>query len=216
MVERVRSFNRAVTERVGALDVGYLGRGRPLGEAEAAVGDRHRERGGAPASPPPRDRLRVRQPAPALAGSPEARRRRGGCHGPARAARAPDAGRPGRARRARPVVRSARAGHPRVARRAARACGSWPRWRRSSSCCWPRSSRSTPRTRPRTTRARACSSTSPRSPCASREASTRRSALSADLAEIAPPSGLLLLARRQGAPRRLRRPALLPGRARQS
>jgi DNA-binding MarR family transcriptional regulator/GNAT superfamily N-acetyltransferase len=33
MVERVRSFNRAVTERVGALDEQYLGRGRPLGEA---------------------------------------------------------------------------------------------------------------------------------------------------------------------------------------
>jgi DNA-binding MarR family transcriptional regulator/GNAT superfamily N-acetyltransferase len=33
MVERVRSFNRAVTERVGALDEQFLGRGRPLGEA---------------------------------------------------------------------------------------------------------------------------------------------------------------------------------------
>jgi DNA-binding MarR family transcriptional regulator/GNAT superfamily N-acetyltransferase len=33
LVERVRSFNRAVTERVGALDEQYLGRGRPLGEA---------------------------------------------------------------------------------------------------------------------------------------------------------------------------------------
>jgi DNA-binding MarR family transcriptional regulator/GNAT superfamily N-acetyltransferase len=33
MVERVRSFNRAVTERTGALDQHYLGRGRPLGEA---------------------------------------------------------------------------------------------------------------------------------------------------------------------------------------
>jgi DNA-binding MarR family transcriptional regulator/GNAT superfamily N-acetyltransferase len=32
-VRRVRSFNRAVTERIGALDEGYLGRGRPLGEA---------------------------------------------------------------------------------------------------------------------------------------------------------------------------------------
>jgi DNA-binding MarR family transcriptional regulator len=32
-VRRVRSFNRAVTERVGALHEGYLGRGRPLGEA---------------------------------------------------------------------------------------------------------------------------------------------------------------------------------------
>jgi DNA-binding MarR family transcriptional regulator/GNAT superfamily N-acetyltransferase len=33
MVERVRSFNRTVTERVGALDEQFLGRGRPLGEA---------------------------------------------------------------------------------------------------------------------------------------------------------------------------------------
>jgi DNA-binding MarR family transcriptional regulator/GNAT superfamily N-acetyltransferase len=32
-VARVRSFNRAVTERVGALDEQYMGRGRPLGEA---------------------------------------------------------------------------------------------------------------------------------------------------------------------------------------
>lgn len=32
-VQRVRSFNRAVTERTGALDDGYLGRGRPLGQA---------------------------------------------------------------------------------------------------------------------------------------------------------------------------------------
>jgi DNA-binding MarR family transcriptional regulator len=31
MVERVRAFNRMVTERVGALDEQYLGRGRPLG-----------------------------------------------------------------------------------------------------------------------------------------------------------------------------------------
>jgi DNA-binding MarR family transcriptional regulator len=33
MVEQVRRFNRAVTERVGALDAHFLGRGRPLGEA---------------------------------------------------------------------------------------------------------------------------------------------------------------------------------------
>src|ERR671911_1323001 len=30
-VRRVRSFNRTVTQRIGALDDGYLGRGRPLG-----------------------------------------------------------------------------------------------------------------------------------------------------------------------------------------
>ena len=33
MVERVRGFNRVVTERIGALDDEYLGRGRPLGES---------------------------------------------------------------------------------------------------------------------------------------------------------------------------------------
>jgi DNA-binding MarR family transcriptional regulator/GNAT superfamily N-acetyltransferase len=33
MVARVRSFNRAVTERMGALDDDFLGRGRPLGES---------------------------------------------------------------------------------------------------------------------------------------------------------------------------------------
>src|SRR5690242_16032720 len=32
-VERLRSFNRAVTARVGALETEYLGRGRPLGES---------------------------------------------------------------------------------------------------------------------------------------------------------------------------------------
>jgi DNA-binding MarR family transcriptional regulator/GNAT superfamily N-acetyltransferase len=33
MVERVRGFNRVVTERMGALDDDFLGRGRPLGES---------------------------------------------------------------------------------------------------------------------------------------------------------------------------------------
>jgi DNA-binding MarR family transcriptional regulator/N-acetylglutamate synthase-like GNAT family acetyltransferase len=32
-IEQVRSFNRTVTRRIGALDDGYLSRGRPLGEA---------------------------------------------------------------------------------------------------------------------------------------------------------------------------------------
>src|SRR5579862_8887247 len=33
MVDQVRRFNRVVTERVGALNDHFLGRGRPLGEA---------------------------------------------------------------------------------------------------------------------------------------------------------------------------------------
>src|SRR6266852_3822146 len=33
MVEQVRSFNRTVTQRVGALSDGFLARGRPLAEA---------------------------------------------------------------------------------------------------------------------------------------------------------------------------------------
>src|SRR5882762_11863958 len=33
LVDQVRSFNRVVTERIGALDDTYLGRGRPLGQA---------------------------------------------------------------------------------------------------------------------------------------------------------------------------------------
>ena len=33
LVARIRSFNRTVTERVGALEVEYLGRGRPLAES---------------------------------------------------------------------------------------------------------------------------------------------------------------------------------------
>jgi hypothetical protein len=33
MVAQVRSFNRTVTERVGALNERFLGRERPLGEA---------------------------------------------------------------------------------------------------------------------------------------------------------------------------------------
>src|SRR4029077_20696623 len=33
LVERVRSFNRTVTERVGALNDHFLGRDHPLGEA---------------------------------------------------------------------------------------------------------------------------------------------------------------------------------------
>ena len=33
IVERVRSFNRTVTEGIGVLDDHFLGRGRPLGES---------------------------------------------------------------------------------------------------------------------------------------------------------------------------------------
>src|SRR2546421_11584268 len=33
MVDQVRSFNRTITQRVGALDDRYLARSRPLGEA---------------------------------------------------------------------------------------------------------------------------------------------------------------------------------------
>ena len=32
-IERIRSFNRLVTRRTGALNGSYLGRGRPLGQA---------------------------------------------------------------------------------------------------------------------------------------------------------------------------------------
>ncbi len=32
-IARIRSFNREITRRIGALETGYLGRGRPLGEA---------------------------------------------------------------------------------------------------------------------------------------------------------------------------------------
>jgi DNA-binding MarR family transcriptional regulator/GNAT superfamily N-acetyltransferase len=42
MTQGVRAFNRAVTQRVGALDDHYLGRGRPLGEARVLweIGDK--------------------------------------------------------------------------------------------------------------------------------------------------------------------------------
>jgi DNA-binding MarR family transcriptional regulator/GNAT superfamily N-acetyltransferase len=33
LIDRVRGFNRTITQRIGALDDHYLGRGRPLGEA---------------------------------------------------------------------------------------------------------------------------------------------------------------------------------------
>src|SRR5262245_25973111 len=33
MIDQVRAFNRAITQRVGALDDHYLSRDRPLGEA---------------------------------------------------------------------------------------------------------------------------------------------------------------------------------------
>jgi len=45
MVDAVRSFNRSVTERIGALEDRFLGRGRPLGEARLLweIGDRGAE-----------------------------------------------------------------------------------------------------------------------------------------------------------------------------
>ena len=75
-VEQVRSFNRLVTERVGALNDHYLARDHPLGEARVLweIGDSGcdvrtlRIAAGA--------RLRIPQPSPPLAGGRRPRPRR--------------------------------------------------------------------------------------------------------------------------------------------
>ena len=63
----MRSFNRLVTERVGALDDHYLARDRPLGEARVLweIGDGRLR--GADAAFPARPRLGVSEPAAAVA-----------------------------------------------------------------------------------------------------------------------------------------------------
>ncbi|HEX4148677.1 MAG TPA: hypothetical protein VHY20_06805, partial [Pirellulales bacterium] len=44
-IARLRRFNRAVTSALGALDISFLGRGRPLGAARVlnAIGQGQRE-----------------------------------------------------------------------------------------------------------------------------------------------------------------------------
>src|SRR3954465_10492855 len=58
LVEQVRSFNRTMTERVGALNDHFLGRNHPLGEARLlwAIG------GGGATVRHPRSRLRLDSP----------------------------------------------------------------------------------------------------------------------------------------------------------
>src|SRR3954468_19720620 len=89
-VALVRRFNRTVTQRVGALQAGYLARDRPLGASRALweVGPAGRVRGavgdgpGRPRGPGPargaRPRLRLPQPVAALAGTGRPGRHRGG------------------------------------------------------------------------------------------------------------------------------------------
>ena len=98
-IRRVRSFNRTVTQAVGALDQSYLERGRPLGEARvlSEIGAE-----GADAKT-----LRARlgldsgylEPPPAVARKPGPDRGRPGRGGCAPAPREPHPDGPGRARR---------------------------------------------------------------------------------------------------------------------
>ena len=118
MVARVRAFNRVVTERVGALDEQFLGRGRPHRRVAHAVGDRPRRRRGARAPPPAGHGFRVCEQAAALARGRGAGRRRDRCERPPGAACSPERGGRGRARRARPAVGRAGPVDARAARRA--------------------------------------------------------------------------------------------------
>ena len=98
-IRRVRSFNRAVTKAVGALDQSYLERGRPLGEArvlfeigaEGADAKTLRARLGLD--------FGLSEPPAAVARKPGSDRGRPGRGGRAPAPREPHSDGPGRGRR---------------------------------------------------------------------------------------------------------------------
>ena len=106
-VAQVRSFNRTVTERIGALVDSYLGRGRPLGASRVlweldAPTDVRELRAAARAG------LRLHEPAAAHAGGRRAGDRRRRRHRPARPHGPAHARGRGRARAARRAQRCAR------------------------------------------------------------------------------------------------------------
>ena len=118
-VDQVRSFNRLVTQRVGALDDHYLARDRPLGEARllweigAAGCDVRRAAG------PARPRLGLPQPPAPLPRGRRARQVVDRRRRPARPHGAAHPGRPRRAGAARAAQRRARSLAPRAAERGA-------------------------------------------------------------------------------------------------
>ena len=118
-VDQVRSFNRVVTQRIGALEDHYLARDRPLGEArllwEIGVDGLRRP---APAGPA-RPRLGLSQPAAALPRGRRARQRGAERGRRARPHGAAHTGRACRARAARAAQRRAGSLAPRAAERGA-------------------------------------------------------------------------------------------------